>query len=255
MLSVRGGDAAGQMVQRAIETAGLSDLSATFLDRSTPSYTAILEESGELVCGFADMALYERGFDKQLRRHPFRDALAGAHGVLTDANLTQPALERLAGAIGRLPLFAIGVSPAKVVRLVPILASLSVLFLNANEARALCQLDASAPYNRLAEALAGLKLARAVVTSGRDSLLILEDGRLASLAPPLTSSVRDVTGAGDSLAGVTMARLLQGLDFREAVRHGIAAASLTIQSEAVVADFSEAELFKRLADVPRVIGA
>ena len=67
--------------------------------------------------------------------------------------------------------------------------------------------------------------------------------------------MRDVTGAGDSLAGVTMARMLQGLDFREAVRHGIAAASLTIESETVVADFTEADLLDRLAAVPQVIGA
>lgn len=255
LLSVRGGDSAGQMVQRAIDAAGIFDLSATFLDRSTPSYTAILEESGELVCGFADMALYEQAFDKQLRRRPFRDALDGKDGMLTDANLPQPALERLAAAIGTLPLFAIGVSPAKVIRLRPILGLLSVLFVNRNEAGALSGLGASAPNEALARALSATGLARAVVTSGSGSMLLLEEGRLSTLAPPPTPNVRDVTGAGDSLAGVTMARMLQGLDFHEAVRHGIAAASLTIQSATVVADFGEAELFKRLADVPKVIGA
>jgi sugar/nucleoside kinase (ribokinase family) len=255
MLSVRGGDAAGQMVERAINAAGISDLSATFLDRSTPSYTAILEESGELVCGFADMALYELAFDKQLRRHPFRDALDGMDGVLADANLPQAALERLAGVVGALPFFAIGVSPAKVLRLKPILGSLSVLFLNRNEARTLTGLALDAPDEVVGPALDATGLARAVVTAGSADLLLLEEGRLARLTPPRTPNVRDVTGAGDSLAGVTMARMLQGLDFPEAVRHGIAAASLTIESETVVADFAEADLLDRLAAVPQVIGA
>lgn len=255
MLSVRGGDAAGRMVERAIAEAGISDLSATFLDRSTPSYTAILEDSGELVCGFADMALYDLAFDKQLRRHPFRDSIGSVDAVLADANLPLSALGRLAGAIGDVPLFAIGVSPAKVVRLKPILGSLSILFLNRNEARALTGLAPGSPDDAIGPALAGTGLARAVVTAGGADLILLEQGRLATLTPPRTSNVRDVTGAGDSLAGVTMARVLQGLDFHQAVRHGIAAASLTIESEAVVAQFGEAELLARLADVPEVIGA
>ncbi|MGQ2907226.1 MAG: carbohydrate kinase family protein [Aliihoeflea sp.] len=255
MLSVRGGDAAGQMVEHAIIAAGISDISATFLDRSTPSYTAILEETGELVCGFADMALYEQAFDKQLRRHPFRDAISGTDGILTDANLPQPALERLAGSIRALPLFAIGVSPAKIQRLEPILKSLSMLFMNRNEACALSGLGAGAPDETLGRALSEKGLARAVITAGSGGLLLLDAGRLAKLTPPEVRNVRDVTGAGDALAGVTLARMLQGLDFHQAVRHGIAAASLTIESETVVADFDEAELLKRLADVPEVIGA
>jgi pseudouridine kinase len=252
MLSVRGGDAAGWLVERAIAEAKIEDLSATFLDRATPSYTAILEESGELVCGFADMALYEQAFDKQLRRHPFRDALGRASGILTDANLPQTALERLAGSIDARPLFAIGVSPAKILRLKPILGSFSVLFMNRNEACAITGLALGASDDQLIAALDAAHLARAVVTAGGGHLLLLDNGRPAILAPPRTPDIRDVTGAGDSLAGVTMARMLQGLDFCEAVRHGIAAASLTIQSETVVANFGETELLNRLADVPEV---
>ena len=53
---------------RAIAAAGIADLSAVFLDRATPSYTALLDREGELIVGFADMALYELAFPKQLTR-------------------------------------------------------------------------------------------------------------------------------------------------------------------------------------------
>lgn len=43
LLSVRGGDGAGEAVGRAIAAAGISDLSAVFLDRTTPSYTALVD--------------------------------------------------------------------------------------------------------------------------------------------------------------------------------------------------------------------
>ena len=48
LMSVRGGDAAGETVARAIGEAGITDLSAVFLDRTTPSYTAILDAEGDL---------------------------------------------------------------------------------------------------------------------------------------------------------------------------------------------------------------
>ena len=48
LLSLRGGDAAGDAVARAIAQAGILDLSAVFLDRATPSYTALLDSEGDV---------------------------------------------------------------------------------------------------------------------------------------------------------------------------------------------------------------
>ena len=51
LLSLRGGDIAGETVARAVRQAGIDDLSATFLDRATPSYTALVEANGDVVAG------------------------------------------------------------------------------------------------------------------------------------------------------------------------------------------------------------
>ncbi len=255
MLSARGGDLAGRMVESAIAEAGITDLSATHLDRTTPSYTAILDRGGDLICGFADMALYEVAFEKQLRRQPFHHAVTYSQGVLTDANPPQAALERLAGSIRDLPLFAIATSPAKVERLSTILPTLAVLFMNQREARALAGVAIDVPKEALAEALSIQGLRRAVITAGAGPALLAENGKIATLAPPPATDVRDVTGAGDSLAGVTILRMLQGMEFQEAVRHGFAAALLTIENENAVADFDERSLHRRLTDVPEVTGA
>jgi pseudouridine kinase len=67
MLSVRGGDAAGDAVAKALSEAGVEDCSAVFLDRSTPSYTALLDSSGDVVAALADMQLYEIAFARQLQ--------------------------------------------------------------------------------------------------------------------------------------------------------------------------------------------
>ena len=73
---MRGGDASGETVSRAIAAAGIADLSAVFLDRTTPSYTALIDRDGELIVGLADMALYDLAFAKQIRRAKVREAIS-----------------------------------------------------------------------------------------------------------------------------------------------------------------------------------
>ena len=100
LMSVRGADSAGDNVARAIHEAKIRDLSAVFLDRATPSYTALIDRDGDVLAGLADMELYEIVFAKQLRRSKARDEVAGADAILCDANLPAAALERLAALAG-----------------------------------------------------------------------------------------------------------------------------------------------------------
>ena len=137
LMSVRGADAAGETVAGAIAAAKIRDLSAVFLDRATPSYTALLDRDGEVIAGLADMQLYELAFAKQLRRSKARDEVAAADAILCDANLPAAALERLAAIAAGKKLFAIAISPAKAVRLGGVLADISCLFMNGREAASL----------------------------------------------------------------------------------------------------------------------
>ncbi|MGO7998185.1 PfkB family carbohydrate kinase, partial [Rhizobium ruizarguesonis] len=62
-----------------------------------------------------------------------------------------------------------------------------------------------------------------------------------------------VTGAGDSLAAGTLAALISGLPLEEAVRHGTAASSLTVQSRHAVNENLTPDLLNEsLALVPKV---
>src|SRR5690606_34064848 len=87
LLALRGGDLCGDAVAAEIEARGMEDLSAVFLDRTTPSYTALLDQNGELIAGLADMGLYDLAFAKQMRRSKVRDAVRAADAVLCDANM------------------------------------------------------------------------------------------------------------------------------------------------------------------------
>ena len=253
LLSLRGGDAAGETVARAIREAGIADLSATFLDRSTPSYTAILDAEGELVVGFADMALYDLAFPKQVRRSSLREAAGAANALLVDANLPEVALERLAGLMGSKPIFAIAISPAKVVRLRAIMERLRLAFLNRREVHALTGLERDAPAAAIVAGLRAIGLDGAVVTGGGLPVIGYDASGVFQLAPPVPRRIIDVTGAGDALAGATVAAMLGGQPLHRALREGAAAALLAIESAHAVPDFTPKDFDAALALVPDAV--
>ena len=201
LLSIRGGDTAGETVARAIVQAGIADRSVVFLDRATPSYTAILDRDGELVTGFADMGLYDLAFAKQMRRAGVRQAVVGTDAVLCDANLPEAALERLAAIAAGKPIFAIAISVAKATRLRPVLDQLALLFMNRREMAALTGLDLAASEAGIVTALRGLGLSGGVVTGGPRAVLGFADAGAGRLTPPAPRSWHSIcSGAPRSAA-------------------------------------------------------
>ncbi|WEX11636.1 PfkB family carbohydrate kinase [Chelativorans sp. AA-79] len=224
LMSLRGGDAAGLQVAAAIENAGIEDCSAVFLDRATPSSTAILTQDGSLAAGLDDMALYEFGFPKLLRPRRIRDGVAEADAVLCEAEMPSQALELLAGLAGAKPIFALAVSAAKSVRLMPVLGRLSYLFMNRQEACRLAGLPPEMPARAAAEALAAHGLAAGVITDGGKPVLCFETARFHEIAPFQANT--DEGGSSNVLAGAAIAALMRGLQLPEAIREGTAAAKL-----------------------------
>lgn len=228
MVSVRGGDQAGETVAHAAEAAGIDDMAQVFLDRATPSYSAVLESNGDLLIGVADMDLYDHFSLRQLSRRSIREAIDGCDHLLCDANLPQSTLAALAdrAKMAKKPLAAIAISPAKVVRLTDLLSGLSILFLNEAEAATLCGDGTPDGWPNQLRA-AGLR--SAVITRGAEPIIGFDDECVFCIEPPPVSDIADVTGAGDALAAGTLNALGRGTELSQAVRAGIAAASITIQ--------------------------
>lgn len=236
MIAPRGGDANGETVAAAALEAGVEDTPFTFLDRRTPSYTAILERDGNLVIAIADMDLYRLFTPRRLRVRAVRDAIENSDVILCDANLPQDTLSAIgaaAKACGK-PLAAIAISPAKVVRLKPALADIDMLFMNEAEARALTETTADDVCD-WPRHLAALGLRGGVITSGARNVVAFSQNETAILHPPLIEAVRDVTGAGDAMASGYLAAIIKGHAPSQALRWGAAAAAITVQSSSATA--------------------
>ncbi|MDR6758351.1 sugar/nucleoside kinase (ribokinase family) [Mycoplana sp. BE70] len=247
LIAPRGGDSDGELVAAAALAAGVEDMPFIFLDRATPSYTAIIERDGNLVIALADMELYRLFSPRRLQQRAVRDAIACADALVTDANLpeeTVTAIAYAARSAGK-PVCGIAISPAKVIRFQNALPALTCLFMNEAEARALAATRPDDPW-QWPDLLRRAGLSSGVVTRGRDAVIAFDATGVAMLAPPLLEALGDVTGAGDALASGFLSARLDGQPLATALRQGVAAALIAVRSPLAVAEELEPDLLARV---------
>jgi pseudouridine kinase len=252
LISPRGGDAEGEAVGIAAEAAGVIDRPFTFLDRRTPTYTAILERDGNLAIALADMDLYRFFVPRRLQVRQVRDAIDAAEFLLTDANLPAETLTAL-GRVAReqhKPLAGIGISPAKVVRYAGQLFYFDYLFMNEAEARALTGARPD-DYHAWPAIFREAGLRGGVITRGRSEVIAWRGTEAATLLPPALEAIGDVTGAGDGFAAGFLHAVFENQPLGDAVCVGAASARLALASEMATAeDLTRDMLMRTLALVP-----
>lgn len=229
-------------------------------DAPSATYTATFDNAGGLVIGVADMAICDWIAPADAAA-AIGDAPPNDFWVV-DANLPSDTLSFIAGEAEHrdYPLAALTVSPAKAVRLTPVLDRIDFLFANRLEAAALLDLDPAVGAGarqaaRYASALADAHGINVVVTNGGEPLASASRGDVRAHAP-LRARIKAVNGAGDSLAAGTIRGLADGMALPEAVRLGLAAAALTIEAGGVLdAPFSEDAVAERMAGGPPPVSA
>jgi len=232
LYSALGDDRAGYDLLRQLATNGV-DVSGVrrSADLPTATYTAALEPDGELALGLADMEIFER-LDAD-----WCDSIAPAIEQcpiwLVDANLPRATLDYLLNTYGdNATIVADPVSVAKAERLRPYLDAVDVVFPDRKEAAVLSGLLTETP-EQVAAAAAQIwdsGPGTVVVSLGAEGIY-LEDGARHQTIPSIPAKqVSDVTGAGDAL----VAGYLYGLatDHADAIRCGLAAASLALEVNA-----------------------
>ncbi len=222
-----GDDADGQALISRIENEGLMVQPQFITGNLTGRYSAVMSESGELELGLADVQLAEQLHPRTIIKAWIE---APAHTVLLDANLSTDCISSLieyAGAANNF-IAAMAVSPHKVVRLAHFAHHIDLLFCNRLEAYALAEfaqveLDhttaASVSLHQLSDALAIIGFNDFVLTDGGAPMIIHSNGTKNSQQPPPVNLNHNVNGAGDTLAGATLAAVTLGKSLDDAVTH------------------------------------
>jgi sugar/nucleoside kinase (ribokinase family) len=183
-------------VAKSLHSAGV-DAELLRIDAASPTYTAILDQHGDLLIGAADMGLY----DKVTANRLVPLLPAQPQTVIFDANFPAETLLAVAQSLpNTAQLFAAGTSAKKVDRLTPLMARLDALVLNKAEAGTLVGADDEVT------ALAGnlsKKLqrpgSRALVSDGA-GLAALACGDEIVVRHPPEIELANANGAGDAMA-------------------------------------------------------
>lgn len=210
LLTAVGQDPAGDQLLEDAAEAGV-DVSHVLRSSEQPTgtYLAVINPEGGLQFGLDDMRAIAALSAEHVRLHA--DLFAQASLVFMDANLPKETL-RAAMALARkagLPICADPTSQTLAARLKPYLPRLRLVAPNAAEA-GVCYATSA--------------------TSGH--------------IPAMRTEILDPTGAGDALTATVLFALLNDIPIDDAVRLGVAAASLTLRYRgAVVPDLSLETLY------------
>jgi pseudouridine kinase len=250
LLSAIGADSTGKRLLAHAAESGIDTRHVLIgPEGRTDSYLAILDHHGGIHVSIDDMNSLNRITPRYVndRRRLFRDATM----VVLDANLPPKTLKtifRLARKY-RLPVCADPTSQNLASRLCPYLDQLYMVTPNPTEAEALLR---QGPINGRNEAIAAAKqlVARgveiAVITLAEMGVCYATSNESGHV-PALDIEIIDFTGAGDALSAAVIFGLLEEMPIGEAIRLGISAAALTIQTrETVCPDLSLEKLYDQL---------
>jgi pseudouridine kinase len=249
LMSAIGDDAMGQTVLRQAREIGIDTNPSIVVEgRRTGAYLAVLDSAGALHVAVDDMTVLDAITPRYI--HDRRKLIAEAAMVVVDANLSPAALETLFSITHKtgVRVCADPTSPLLAERLRPYVPKLALTTPNAAEAEALSGLsiEDEDDAQRVARYLVTVGTGLVVVTLGEQGLAYAtseESGRF----PAIRTKVVDPTGAGDALTAGVIFGLLNELEPVEAVRLGLAAATLTLKcAETVCPDLSLEKLYNQL---------
>lgn len=251
LLTAVGRDSEARRVIRACERAGIDcEHIIQVANGRTGNHIALLKPSGQLQVAVSDFEIvFNIDPDYLLaREHLFRDASI----IVVDSTLSEEALEtvfELAARYGR-RVAGDPTTPVLAPKLIPFIPQLYFIVPNASEVSAIFERKDIVSSRDEATTLArdlvtqGVKIA--VVTLGMEGLVYAHSGG-GGYIRAINTKVIDSTGAGDAFSGAAIFGLLNGVPVDEAMRLGITAASLTLESRhTVLPTLSQDRLYARL---------
>jgi pseudouridine kinase len=219
-------------------------------DGRTGSYVALLKPDGELHVAVSDFEIIAAVDEAYLRKH--ERLFARASLIALDATLSESALATVFDLAGQynVRVCADPTTPSFATRLCPYLDKLFLVTPNAAETMALCGIEVPAHDResalKAAHQLVALGAKIAVVTLGEQGVAYA-DGSGGGFIRAHKITVVDSTGAGDAFSSAVIFGLLNNVETDEAMRLGMTAASLTLQSrETVLPELSQELLYDKL---------
>lgn len=224
LVSAVGNDAFGEEALRVTAACGVDIGAVRRVPGSTGTYTALLDDRGELVAAVSDMAAID-GLELDTLH------VSDAALVVVDGNLPHAQVARVvaaAEAAGALLVFE-PVSVAKAARLAELVRDLFLVTPNTDELAALTGRPTS-DWRASVDDLHDRGVEHVWLRVGADGSWMCSSGQEPAHLRAVPATVVDVTGAGDAMLAAWIATWLRGATPFDAAREGHRAAAATIES-------------------------
>ena len=229
-----GDDYNGSMLSSLLKKKAIRASMVCNANQQSDRYTAVLNSDGELYIGLADARLAEMltwsNINAQL-------ANKNPNVIIIDANLSARCLQDTVEALHArftqsAHIIGLAVSPVKAQRWRPVTSLMSLFFCNRREAAALGNLRDDIGIDKLADGLLKLNIKRFVITDGQNPILVQHNESRTLIRTPQQKIKTTVNGAGDALAGASIAQYALGSSLVQAVESaGIAAAQAVLSGQ------------------------
>lgn len=251
LLTVLGRDEAGDQIIGSMIDAG-ADVDGIIRSSQYPTgtYLAVINKDGKLEYGLDDMRILAELSSEYI--HAREELFTRASLVFIDANLPKETLRTIISISRRekIPVCADPTSETLATKLIPYLPRLHMVVPNSSEASILCGRESGINTRKeavdAAKCLVSQGVKIAIITMA-EAGVCYATSETNGYVPSVRTNIVDTTGAGDALTAAVLFGLLNQMPIDDAVRLGVAAASLTLSYRgAVVPDLSLERLYDQL---------
>lgn len=247
LLSIAGNDSEWKLIEEVSSPFMSTDLTKSFEELSTGTYTAVLEPDGEMLLAMANMDIYEQMTPAYVARN--ENALLAASCIVIDLNCPKETIEyvRKLAKAREIPLAVIPVSGPKMDRLSEDLTGITWLVLNRDEAEQYLgkSIETAADWQDSAKKLHESGAENVLITGGKEGVIAANHSSVQHFDAFQAEMLQDVTGAGDAFSSGVIHSFLHRRDFVETIRSGLMNATKTLQSETTVRTELTAEQLKK----------
>lgn len=204
---------------------------------STGSYTAVLDNRGDLSIAFADMEIFDALTPSLLKSK--EKILNTAQCIIVDLNCPKETVDYL-GSVAKehqIQFMIVPVSSPKMNRLPTDLSSVTWLIVNKDETEMYFKqtIQNEADWKRSVEKWLALGIQNVIVTNGAKGVMAgSKSSAVQHFKAINTPTVVDVTGAGDSFCSGVMHTWLQNKSFEYVIQAGLVNSHKTILSKHTV---------------------
>lgn len=247
LLTTAGKDADWLAIQEASEAFMNLRYVEQLPDASTGSYTAIMDEQGELALAVANMDVYDLLVPSLLKQH--ETMLMNAGCFIIDLNCPKETVEYIQSiAIAReIPLVIVPVSSPKMNRLPYSMKGITWFICNTDEAETIVghDIQTEEDYTNALQHLLDAGVTYAVITAGAKGVFAATHAiKPRHFAAKKISKIEDVTGAGDAFVSGVIHSWLTKQPFEVCIDAGLTNSKNTLASSYTVRPELTEELLK-----------